>query len=362
LKPAGTDNAREMLLKAEMALASGSFVQAGRIARNASGLLNRTQELHRKFMKRMKKALSSILDMEEKGYDVTEALGVLEKAKEKAMKAEYDRALQTVDLIKPALERAAYLPFPLLNKTVDIISTIFFSGGKVSYTVRIENPTEEPLGEIIIRPYLSEEDFHEVPEKPFGVIGGMEYKEYTFYLTPKEGRDWNLGIGREVLMGEGVTMRTKLSSRSGNAKYLVVVENNSDQVLRDILISPQVPEGLMSEPAHGLIDSIEPFSTGSVTFDLYPAALDTETRRSLRERTIPLPEEEEEEFVIEDEGEEEEEELELDQDEFDVEVKDFTPVQEKYNLIEMAPDKLPEEVERSLIKGSKHRSGSKKKR
>jgi hypothetical protein len=357
-----------MLRKAELALAGGNFLKANRIRKGASGLMDTTLDLHRRFMKRMKKFLEKISDMEDRGYDVSEAMRIMEKAKDRAIKAEYERAMKTLKLVDPALDRAAYLPFPLLNKTVDIISTIFYSAGKVSYTVRIENPTNESLGEIIITPSFSEDEFNRVAEKQFGIVGPREYKEYTFYLTPKK-KDWNLGVGREVLMEEGVMMRTKLSSKVGRAGYLVIVENNSDQIIRDVVVSPQTPGGLSSDPVQGIIEAIPPFSTGQVTFDLFPGIIDREgsgqTMEGSSDRVVVIEEEEpvgssDNDFMIsvreeEDEivDDEEDEELSFDVDDIsggdpDEGPKDFTPVKEEYDLIEMAPNKIPEEVEKAM--------------
>lgn len=382
MKPAGTDNAQEILRKAELALAGGNFMKANRISKDASGLLDKTQDLHRKFMKKMKKFIDRIMDMEERGFDVKEAMEIMRTSKDRAIKADYSRAMRTMDLVNPALERATYLPFPLFNKTVDLITTVFYSNGRVSYTVRIENPTEEPLGEIIITPQFEEEEFHEVPEKPFGIIGGREYKEYTFYLTPKnKSKEWHLGIGAEILMEEGVTFRTKLSSRNGSAKYLVVVENNNDQMLRDIEVRPQTPGGLIPQPSHGIIDMIEPFSSGSATFDLYPSVINPREDRDPSETVVVVEDEEPyvpgqgDDLIMEEKEEvddiidldEEEEELTFDIDDIeendqDEGPKDFTPVMEEYDLIEMAPSKFPDDIDKALEKkGRKKKKRSKKK-
>lgn len=368
----GTENALEMLTKAEVALASGNFMRANRISRDTSKIIDRTQSLHRKFMKKMKGFIEKITDMEGKGYDISEAMQIMNRAKERAMKADYNKAMKTMNLVKPALERATYTPFPLLNKTVDIISIIFYSKGKVSYTVRIENPTEEPLGEIIMRPYFSTDEFNEVSEKAYGIIGAREYKEYTFFLQPKKGKKWSLGVGSEILMEEGVTLRTKLSSREGEAIYLVVIENNSDQIIRDVVVAPQTPGGLKSDPPSGLIEIIEPFSTGSVTFDLSPGSLDQSGSSNDRIEKVYVVEDEtayeptgHDEFEITGEVEDtnednvDDEEFSFEEDLLDEEIydrgepKDFTPVMEKYNLIEMAPSRYPKDVEGKMRKSRK---------
>ncbi|MFO8050249.1 MAG: hypothetical protein R6V01_00940 [Thermoplasmatota archaeon] len=357
------ENAQEMLMKAEMALADGNFIKARSISRQASSILERTQKLHRRFMDRMKDFLDKIGKMEERGYDITEASQLMSKARASALKSDYDAALDLMEKLPPAIERATYLPFPLLNKTVDIKSTIFYSMGKVNYTVRIENPMNEPLGEMIIHPFLNKDEFHEVQEKYYGVVGPMEYKEYTFELTPKV-KDWSLGVGRDVLVEEGVILRTNLSSRGGTAKYFITVENNSDQILRDIRLSPMAPAGLESDPREAVIEFIEPFAQKTVEFNLYPMVL-REQERPRNEKYILVeeegPEDErswiEQEEVWETEVNEEEPSIDegLDLDalkediiEIDEGPRDFTPVREDYDLISMSPMRYPEGIEKEM--------------
>ncbi|MFW3145470.1 MAG: hypothetical protein ACMUIE_01500 [Thermoplasmatota archaeon] len=363
-----TDNARDILLKAELALATGNFFKARRIAKNAGSMLEKTQKLHRKFIGRMKEFMEKLVDMEGKGYDVREAMGILENAKGKAMKSDYEKALNTIERMGPALERATYLPFPLLNKTVDIISTIMFTEGKISYTVRINNPTKDPLGEIIIKPTIPPDDFNDIGEQYIGIIPPEYWKEYTFFLVPKK-KDWSIGVSGIVLSTEGVVLTTKLSSREGKAKYYVTLENNGDQILRDIPITPFTPGGLEADPTNGTIDFVEPFAQKTLEFDLAPAVL--ETRTAPRERYVVVEEEAAgEEMVLEEEEEEEEVwedeapfkpaeqavDLEVFEDE-DMDLgegpRDFTPVREEYNLIEMSPLKFPEDIEKELKKTKK---------
>ncbi|MGA1872716.1 MAG: hypothetical protein ACMUHY_03505 [Thermoplasmatota archaeon] len=362
-----TENAREMLLKAELVLADGNFFRARQITRKASSLLEITQNLHRQFMDKLRSFLKKIEDMEEKGYDVSEARTILDRARGRAVKSDYEKALQMISGIDPALDRATYLPFPLLNKTLDIISTIYYSQGKISYTVRIENPTAEELGEIIIRPFLPEGDFEPVAERYFGVIGPREYKETTFLLSPKV-KDWSLGVGREVLMGEGVVLGARLSSKEGKAKYYITIENNSDQIIRDVRVAPMAPGGLGSEPSSGTIDVVEPFGQKTLEFDLFPLVLDRQEQDLYQEKVVaveddgapetspPDVEPEDEEIWLADEVEEETEpspDLDLDglEDEPDMipeGPRDFTPVEEEYNLISMVPPKFPERIEREF--------------
>ncbi|MBN1540257.1 MAG: hypothetical protein JW939_08950 [Candidatus Thermoplasmatota archaeon] len=360
-------NAREMLLKAELALADGNFIRAGSMTKKASSLLDLTQSMHRQFMEKLKDLLKRAEDMEGRGYDISEARSLLENAKGKAMNSDYEKALGMISGVEPALDRATYLPFPLLNKTLEMISTIFYGDGRISYTVRIENPTSEPLGEIIIRPFLPEGDFEPVPERYFGVIGAREYKESTFLLVPKV-KDWNLGVGREILMGEGVVLRTRLSSKGGTARYFITIENNSDQIIRDIHVSPMAPGGLGSEPASGTIDFVEPFAQKTLEFELFPLVLDrTET---VEEKVVAveepssseapfIEEEEAEDWLLDEEEDEELPEPGLDLKDMDEEEeipegpRDFTPVEEEFNLISMVPLKYPTRIESELWEGKK---------
>jgi len=368
-----TDNAREMLLKAELVLADGNFMRARFITKKATSILDITQNLHRKFMERLKEFRKKMEDMEDRGYDVSEARSILDRAKARAMKSDYDKALEMMLRLDPALDRATYLPFPLLNKTLDIISTIFFADGKISYTVRFENPMSEPLGEIIIRPFLPEGDFEPVAERYFGVIGPREFKESTFLLVPKV-KDWSLGVGREVLMGEGVVLRTRLASKGGTAKYFITIENNSDQIIRDVRVAPMAPGGLGSEPASGTIDVVEPFGQKTLEFDLFPLVLDkvpeVEEKVVVVQET-PVPdtpvfreveeeEEEDEEWLVEDDDEDVTPAPDLDLDGLeDEEVpegpRDFTPIEEKYNLISMVPSRFPERIDREFTERKKRR-------
>jgi hypothetical protein len=361
-----------MLLKAELALADGNFFRARQITRNANTLLDATQKLHRKFMDKLMGFLQRMQEMEEKGYDINEAQKLMDQARTKAMKSDYEKALATIRKVEPALDRATYLPFPLLNKTLDIISTIFYSDGKINYSVRIENPMSEPLGEIIIRPFLSEKDFQNVPERYYGIIGPREFKESTFLLVPKD-KDWNLGIRGEILMGEGVMLRTRLSSKGGTAKYFITIENNSDQIIRDVRVAPMAPGGLESDPTQQMIDFVEPFAQKTVEFSLFPAVLQ-QFKEKAKEKVVVLEEEITEDVDIEmDEEEEdiqgweeeeeivsEEEETLPDDEGIDLEAvedeasgpeegpRDFTPVEEEYNLISMVPPRYPEEIDMEL--------------
>ena len=58
-----TENARDMLLKAELALADGNFMRARKISNRASILLDKTQGLHRDFIGVLKKMISKVKEM-----------------------------------------------------------------------------------------------------------------------------------------------------------------------------------------------------------------------------------------------------------------------------------------------------------
>jgi hypothetical protein len=355
----GTDNAQDVLLEAERALIEGRFMLARKRAKKASKLIDRTQGLHRKFMKILGKMKDKVDDLESRGYDVSEAVGIINGAKSRAMKSDYRNAIERMKNVEPALDRAKYKPFPLLNRNVDIISDIWYENGVVNYRVRVENPSDEPLGELIITPFTPGDMFTRVPERPYGVIGGNEYKESVFELKPKV-KNWSVGVDREVLTGKGVVLRTKLSSREGKASYIVTVENNSDQIIRDVSISPATPGGLESDPVEEHLEFVEPFGSATVEFNLTPGIIrDTdkkETNVVVLEEEEPVDEweaveveelEDEEEFTFEDEGASEEE---------DYQGKDFNPVQPEYNLITMGGYSYPKSMKRRKKKRRKKKS------
>ena len=266
-------NPQDMIIEAERALSEGRFFKARSYTSKARGVMQRTLELHRSFMGALSGFLERIDDMEEKGYDIAEARDIVEKARSKAVRSRYEQAIKVVSMIEPALKRATYLPFPLLNKNVDILTVINFTGGNLNYTVRIENPTTKPLGEIIIKPFIQEGMFQPVQERAYGVIDSLSYKESTFVLVPKQ-KDWNVGVGREVLRGGGVIMRTKLTSRDGVATYSITVENNSDQIIRDIVVLPMIPASMEPDPAQGIIEHVSPYGSETVDFKLTPASME----------------------------------------------------------------------------------------
>ncbi|MGA1821310.1 MAG: hypothetical protein ACMUIG_02140 [Thermoplasmatota archaeon] len=362
----GMENAADILMEAERALTEGRFFKARKFAHDAGVVIDRTQGLHRKFMNTLKKMMEKVLDMEDRGYDVSEARRVLEGARNKALQSNYKAAITRMKKVEPALNRATYTPFPLLNKTVNIISSVTFEGELVNYNVRVENPTDEPLGEIIITPFLPREMFHEVPERFYGMIGPREFKESTFQLKPK-GKEWSVGIGQDVIRGEGVVMQTVLSSKKGEATYRVIIENNSDQILRDIRISPMTPGGLEPDPSEALIDHVEPFASRTFEFILSPGIIRTpEERPAAKDKVVVIQEEVAAEVVealevddiIDDEEEEDDEGWEeSDEDEDDITTpRDFTPVQPEYNLISMSDYAVPESVNKRRMSWKKNGS------
>jgi len=353
-------NIHDLLQNAELALAEGSFIKALRMARRANSLLDSTQEMHRKFVKTMKKLMKKVLEMEDQGYDVEKAWKLMEMARDKAKESDYELAIRAMEQVEPTLVRATYLPFPLLNRSVDIISTIVFSDGKVRYDVKIYNPTDEPLGEIVIKPPVTK-DFQEIQDRYFGIVEPGKTRESTFILVPTT-KDWNLGIDRKLMEDGGVVLRTQLSSRSGKASYFVTVENNTDQIIRDITVSPKAPGGLEADPPEAVMDFVEPYGQKTLDFDLHPPGSGKRAGEGGKhiEKVI----------VIEDnDGTEAPEDWGADsKDEkawtskgtndapgpgkYTDRPTDFEPVKEDYDLISMSPYRYPDRVEKGL-KGKK---------
>ncbi|MCU0798855.1 MAG: hypothetical protein MUC62_04205 [Candidatus Thermoplasmatota archaeon] len=355
------DNVQEMLHRAEIALIQGNFIRAMGLSRTAGSMMDRTQELHRKFVKTLKQFAERVKYMEDWGYDVAEAQEILRRARDRATRSDYDSAITTISRVEDALKRATYLPFPLLNKVIDIHTSMTFKDGKINYFVRVENPSDEPLGELIIRPFIKDGDFKENVEKNFGNVGARWWAEWTFLLTPVK-KDWNLGVGREVLMEEGVIMKTRLSSRKGTASYSITIENNSDQIMRDVVLVPMIPQGLEAEPPEGLLDHVPPYGQRSCEFSLKPTGLAGKDAVPKKIEKVIVLEEPPEEVSPpdgtknqEDGGGDQrggdEEELEWNVEERSVDRSaptDFTPVEEEYDLVDRSPFKFPSEVEEEL--------------
>jgi hypothetical protein len=291
-----------MVVQAERELAMGHFVKAATISRKAGLMVKKAQDLHRRFMDLLRKAMERTDAMEDMGYDVSEARALITTSRDMAMKSDYESALARMKSLKKALNRATYLPFPLLNKNVDILSTAFWSGSAVEYSVRIENPSSEPLGEIIIRPFFEDGMFHDVQERDYGNIGPRSFSESTFRLVPR-GKEFDIGIDSHLLKEESIVFRTRFTSRHGKAAYSITVENNSDQILRDVGLVPRPPGGLVADPQSSTIEFVEPFGSRTVDFQLSPSTgvedrvvpEEVRTLDAVKERVVPL---EDNEFMV----------------------------------------------------------------
>jgi hypothetical protein len=370
---------RDLVVQAERELAMGHFIKATSLSRRAGKLVERIEELHQKFIDLLRKAVDKTDAMEDMGYDVNEARALISASRDLAMKSDYESALARIKAIKKTLNRATYMPFPLLNKNVDILSTAFWAGSAVEYSVRIENPSSEPLGEIIIRPFFEDGMFHDVPERHYGNIGPRSFSESTFRLVPK-GKDFDIGVDSALLKEESIVFRTRFSSRHGKASYSITIENNTDQIIRDIGMAPRPPGGLVPDPPTAVIEYIEPFGSRTADFALAPASQE-QPAMALEEEAPPEPKErvvsvvENNEFMVVEkprvvrtadtsEGSAVEA-VELDDDAeswdnigSDADRKQrrktatgFTPQDEDYDLMLMSPYAFPDSVAGSVGKG-----------
>lgn len=367
-------NPQEMIERARQELAEGNFIRAARLSRKAGSLIDQTQSLHRRFIELMKKARERTDQMEGKGYDVREAKRIMDSSRDHALRADYDSALDKLKNLKNALNRATYLPFPLLNRNVDILTTAVWSGSALRYTVRLENPSSEPLGEIIIKPSFDEGLFRNVEERLFGMIGPKEYKESVFALHPTDA-NWNIGIEGHLMKESGIIMRTAFTSRQGRAIYRITIENNSDQIIRDISLSPKPPGGLVPDPPGAIIGSIGPFGSGSAEFKLTPPTFsDTgEVPHTARERVIVL---DEDDFTVEErpvvrptvieEGLEKDDDDTISwEDEDEAQAGDdptadagkFDPIEREFDMMIMSPYAYPD-----MVQGDGKRTMDRKKR
>lgn len=304
------DDALIYLKEAERELVGGSLLRSSRLSKKAREILQRASEQHRRTIKNLRKILDRMMAMRKGGYDVSQAEELFEEAVKSAYSFRYRQAEAKLSEAWEALERAEYIPFPLWEKDVLIKSVIYYEDGLVYYKIRVENYEDYPLGEILLRPALPDH-FDGVEEMNLGVVGPKEYHEVVYRLRPRV-ENWSIGVDGRLLKENGVMVKTGLYLKRGEGMYEVKVENNSDSILRDVVVYANVPPGLKTDEPEKVISYIPPFGSETVVFEISAAPPER-----------PVPEEEEELVMVrvEEEGEELSESLLTDNDEEGFEVE-----------------------------------------
>ncbi|MCD6383679.1 MAG: hypothetical protein J7L88_04385 [Thermoplasmata archaeon] len=268
-KEINLDDALLYLKEAEKELIEGSLIRSHTLSRKARRILQQAKEQHLRTIKGLRKFIDRMLEMKERGYDVSAAEEIFEEAVKAASSFRYSIAEDKLGDAWEALDKAEYIPFPLWEKDVMIKSVIYYEEGLVYYKIRVENYEEYPLGEILLRPALPDY-FEGVEEMNLGVVGPKEYHEVTYRLKPKV-ENWSVGVDGKLLKENGVMVKTGLYLKRGEGMYEVKVENNSDAILRDVVVYANVPQGLRTDELEKVIDYIPPYGSGTVVFDVSAA-------------------------------------------------------------------------------------------
>ncbi|MEM2869414.1 MAG: hypothetical protein QW379_03205 [Thermoplasmata archaeon] len=159
-------------------------------------------------------------------------------------------------------------PLPLLLKDVTIETTISSDGTIITYTVRVENNSGEPLGRLRVSPSvpprmfsLDEESRTLPPIEP----GGSQ--SAVFVLRPLE-EAWHLGVEGRALAGKDVTVRTVLKCSGGRATYFLEVTNNRNYSIRKLSVRPVLPKEYVSTEECREIELLGPREMRKIDFPI----------------------------------------------------------------------------------------------
>ncbi len=157
-------------------------------------------------------------------------------------------------------------PLPLLVKDVTIETTISSDGATITYTVRIENNSAEPLGKLRVRPavppsmFALDEEFKTLPPIDVGRSAST-----TFVLRPLDDA-WHLGVEGRALAGKDVTVKTILRCASGKATFFLEVQNNRNYSVRRLTVKPILPVDYVATKDSEEIDVLGPNEKKTIQF------------------------------------------------------------------------------------------------
>ncbi|MFO8109191.1 MAG: hypothetical protein R6U17_01515, partial [Thermoplasmata archaeon] len=263
------------------------------------------------------------------GYDVEEASNILTEARRAFGKLDYEKTFSLVQDSKQALERSLYLPFPLLDKDVRLISVIKKEDSEVVLKFQLVNHMETSLGEILLN-LSTPPGFIDLREKKLGFIGPREKRTIKAVLKPTIYQP-ELGFEGDniasLIFKNKITLKSKLDCSGPNPTYKISVKNVGNEVITDLILRPMVPDALESEQDKKMIAELRPIKSVSTTFQLYPKKVEKMDAEIAGEEEEEAEEEEEKgEVAGEEEAEEEmeegEEEVEEDMEEGEEEVEE----------------------------------------
>ena len=157
-------------------------------------------------------------------------------------------------------------PLPLLVKDVTIETTISSDGLAITYTVRIENTGNEPLGRLRVTPsvppemFSLDEEFKTLPPIDIG-----KSQEATFILKPLD-EAWHLGVEGRALAGKDVTVKTILRCVNGQASFFLEVQNNRNYSIRKLKVRPVLPAEYVSTQDSQELEALGPNEKKAIQF------------------------------------------------------------------------------------------------
>jgi len=157
-------------------------------------------------------------------------------------------------------------PLPLLVKDVTIETTISSDGSTITYTVRIENNSGEPLGKLRVTPsvppsmFSLDEEFKTLPPIDIGKSAST-----TFILKPLDDA-WHLGVEGRALAGKDVTVRTILRCQNGQASFFLEVQNNRNFSVRKLKVKPVLPNEYVATKDSAEIEALGPNEKTTIQF------------------------------------------------------------------------------------------------
>ena len=157
-------------------------------------------------------------------------------------------------------------PLPLLVKDVTIETTISSDGTTITYTVKVENNSGEPLGKLRVSPsvppnmFSLDEEFKTLPPIDIG-----KSQSTTFILKPLDDA-WHLGVEGRALAGKDVTVKTILRCANGQASFFLEVQNNRNYSIRKLQVKPVVPAEYVAMQESEDIEVLGPSEKKTVQF------------------------------------------------------------------------------------------------
>jgi hypothetical protein len=157
-------------------------------------------------------------------------------------------------------------PLPLLVKDVTIETTISSDGTTITYTVRVENNSGEPLGRLRVSPsvppkmFSLDEEYKTLPPIDIGKSASA-----TFTLKPLDDA-WHLGVEGRALAGKDVTVKTILRCSSGQATFFLEVQNNRNYSVRKLIVKPVLPADFVATKDSEDIEVLGPNEKHTIQF------------------------------------------------------------------------------------------------